>query len=365
MLDCLIVGNGIIGLALADQLTQEGKSVMVVGRKCEGRSASWAAGGILPPPQRKAVHEPTEQLRALSHDLYPGWIERLQRDSNIDQDFQRVGGIYVARSAGEAALMLAVVEDWQADGVIVERICKEELASLEPNLDLKGIRVAYRLPEEILVRPPRILKALRSVLETAGVNIQEVSDVELRQSNDVCQAVLDGVPQVSENVIVAAGPWSTEILCQLGIETYVEPFRGQMVMWQMDHSPIRHIINDGPRYIFTRNDHCLIAGSTVEEVGFACETTDEGLASLTDFASQLLPRLRDRTPDKSWAGLRPRSPDGIPLIGRVAGVDNLFVATGHFRSGIHLAPATAVCLSQEILGYAPAVSLERFSPRRN
>ena len=365
MLDCLIIGNGIIALSLADQLAQAGKSVKIIERKCAGRSASWAAGGILPPPQRKAVHEPTEQLRALSHDLYPDWIERLQRASNIDQDFQRAGGIYLARSAGEAALMLAVVEDWQTDGVTVERISKEELAQLEPQLDLAGIRVAYRLPDEILVRPPRILKALRFLLQTAGVSFQEVTNVSLNQTNDRCRIFLDGIDHEAENIIVAAGPWSTEMLDQLGIETSVEPFRGQIAMWQMDQKAIQHIINEGPRYIFARNDNCLIAGSTVEEVGFKCETTTEGVDSLCSFASKLIPKIRDVKPTKTWAGLRPRSPDGIPLIGRVMGIDNLFVATGHFRSGIHLAPATAVCLSQEILGQTPTVPLERFSPRRN
>jgi glycine oxidase len=203
-------------------------------------------------------------------------------------------------------------------------------------------------------------------LQQNGVDLRQNSGVlQLRLQNGLAEARAGDQSVAAREVIVAAGPWSTDLLQPLGFDIGVEPFRGQMAMWQLDSQAIAHVINEGPRYVLCRPDGELIVGSTVEEVGFDCRTTDEGIAALVEFAQRLIPRLRGRPPDTTWAGLRPHSRDGVPSIGRVAAIDNLTVATGHFRSGIHLAPATALLVRQVLCNEPIAINIAPFAPRRN
>ena len=156
---------------------------------------------------------------------------------------------------------------------------------------------------------------------------------------------------------MAAGAWTPELLAPLGLELPVEPRRGQIVRWQLPEPLFQRVINEGPRYLVSRPDGHLLAGSTVEDVGFQDNTTDEGVAELVHFAHSLVPQLQEVRPVDQWAGLRPASLDGKPYLGPVPGHPRISVATGHFRSGIHLAPATARLLRQLICGQATDLDL--------
>ena len=135
-------------------------------------------------------------------------------------------------------------------------------------------------------------------------------------------------------------------------------------MWQLEKPIIRGVVNEGPRYLLTRKDGCLLAGSTVEEVGFDDSNTAAGITDLTKFAVGLLPALLGSDPTKFWTGLRPFSRDGFPYLGRLPRWNNVTIATGHFRSGIHLAPATAQIVSRLMTGQSIDVNLAPFSPTR-
>lgn len=366
MFDCLIIGGGIIGLSLAHKLTLRGQHVAVVDRRTTPTIASWAAAGILPPPIRRALHDPLEQLRDLSHQLYRPWCERLHQETEIDVGLIECGGLYLGRSRGERLSLEAQLAQWKDDGVDVEPWDLAKLAFEEPALGSlpKDTRVFF-LPDELQVRPSRLLKALEQSLAIHDVPIHRVTSCLWSTTNDdrVSLQTPDG-QLTARHACVTTGPWAPELLQSIGLNLPIEPRRGQIACWQMSPNILKHIINEGPRYLVGRPDGIVLVGSTVEEVGFDGETTAAGIEQLKLFASSLLPELADREPRATWAGLRPWSADGMPYLGFVPGMTSISIATGHFRSGIHLAPATAQLMSELICGDELSMDLAVFSPGR-
>jgi glycine oxidase len=156
---------------------------------------------------------------------------------------------------------------------------------------------------------------------------------------------------------VTTGAWASDLLRPFGIRVGVKPIRGQMVLYRTQAPILRHIVNEGMRYLVPRDDGRLLAGSTEEDVGFDKRNTDAGIAGLVDFARSLVPALADAEIERTWAGLRPATTDGLPLIGPIPGTTNAFCAAGHFRSGLQLSPATAVVMSRLIRGEEALIDL--------
>lgn len=363
--DCAVIGGGIIGLSLADELAAVNKRVVVIDYQAAPRAASWAAAGILPPPIKRALHDPLERLRYLSQQLYPGWLERLATTSDVPVEMELMGGIYLARTAGERFALQAAVDQWQQDGVRVESLSPQALRQCEPQLGhLPANCLIFFLPDEAQVRPPRLLKALRrSIEQQSATIIHATHPVRWHDTQSDRLALCLGKQIIgADHVCIASGPWSTELLKSLDVTLALEPRRGQMVMWQTETPLLQRIVNEGPRYLVARADGKLLAGSTVEDVGFDCRTTDDAIQRLSSFARSLLPHLGDAS--MTWAALRPMSIDGLPYLGRVPGNEQITVATGHFRSGIHLAPATARLLRQLICHQPLEIDLAPFSINR-
>ena len=367
MLDCLILGGGIIGLALAWELTRSGQRVAVVDRHTNSTIASWAAGGILPPPASRALHDPLECLRTYSHSLYPSWCEELLRSSDTEVELFRCGGLYLGRSAGERVALEAARAQWQDDGVRVEAWDRDEVQRREPNLGPlpASTRILY-LPDEMQVRPSRILRALRIALQRADVPLLAATwNGQFQQEGTRWTSIQTECGELAARAFcVTAGPWSGELLQSLGHDLPIEPRRGQMLLWKLQAPVLQHVVNEGPRYLIARRDGHLLAGSTVEETGFVNETTVAGLRELSQFAEQLLPAVRELTPVANWSGLRPMTSDGLPYLDALPGWKNAFLAAGHFRSGIHLAPATARLMAARILERPTELDLRPFALAR-
>jgi glycine oxidase len=220
----------------------------------------------------------------------------------------------------------------------------------------------FLLPDEAQLRNPRHLQALLAACRLAGVQIvSNVATTELVIEADRVQAVDTSAGLLrSRCFCFTAGAWTGQLLTSLGLPIAVLPVRGQMVLFRCQSPPLRHILNEGSRYIVPRDDGRVLAGSTEEEVGFDKRTTDEAIAELTAFARDLVPALRSAPIEQTWAGLRPATFDGLPYLGRLPGLSNAFVAAGHFRSGLFLSPATAVVTSQLIRGEQPEIDLAPF-----
>ena len=366
MFDCVIVGGGAIGLSIADQLSLRGRKVAVVDHRPTKRQTSWAAPGILPPASFDLAHDDFMRLCGLSWRLHAELADRFATDVGQKIGFRRCGGLHLARTAGEAASLAAVTRQWREDGVTVEQIQRGELARRFPALSAavaaEEIRYACWAAGEAQVRTPRYLKALRTVCDRQGVHFIEqrrVTGIAAEGGQARSVETTDG-PVVGTQVCVAAGAWSEELLRTVGWSIETKPWRGQVVLLEIQQPGFDFVVNEGPNYLVPRDDGLVLVGSSVEEVGFDDSNTPEVIQNLVDYASRLMPRLEKARQTHAWAGLRPGSPDGFPYLGRLPHLQNLFVAAGHYRSGIYLSPATGRVMSQLMCDEPPEVRLDSF-----
>lgn len=366
----LIIGGGVIGLSLAWELARRKHQVeLIESDPVIHPLASWAGAGILPPAATSAVVDPYEQLKQLSYQLHPQWAAQLQADTGIDTGFRQCGGIYLASSLAEQATLLANEYWWQQHEIAFQRLSTSELSEREPGLAGSGtqkVRQAWFLPGEYQVRNPRHLKALRSACQQLGVIFRTATvrqiDVDASQRATVC--IDQGDHLNSDRICICAGAWSRMLLEQLQLANGIMPVRGQMLLYRSKTPLVRHIINDGNRYLVPRDDGHLLAGSVEEEVGYCCETTQVALQVIQQWANSVLPQLQDLPVINRWAGLRPGSFDSLPYLGSIPGTKNIFVAAGHFRSGLYLSCGTAVVMANLMLGQPNSIDLWPFRPGR-
>lgn len=368
--DCVIVGGGVIGLSLAYQLAGAGLRVRVLERYQPGRATSWAGAGILPPKKAGAEDAPFAQLAALSYRLHLQWAEQLQAQTGIDTGLRRSGGLYLARDPQTAATLAQQAADWRRSGVEVEELDPQAVEALEPELSRDArdtLQAAYRLPGEYQLRNPRHLKALVAACHLRGVEITSgvaVDDFVVRRG-EMKEVVAGGTAIPAGLFCITAGPWSNALLERLGYSPTIKPIRGQILMLQTPAPPLRQIVNVGRRYLVPRPDGRTLVGSTEEEAGFDARPTAAGISTLLAMALELVPRLQTAEIERTWAGLRPATADGLPYLGRLPSVANAFVAAGHYRAGIELSPGTARVMSQLLQGHPPEIDLEPFRVDRH
>jgi glycine oxidase len=353
--DVLILGGGVIGLTAAYCLAGEGASVAVVDRAALGQEASWAGAGIIPPGNPEKAASPYERLRAISSRLFPGLSHDLREATGIDNGFAVSGG--VAWLDDDAA---TAVQAWQDEGIRFEVQSGATLAGVEPTL-APGLDSGYFLPDMAQVRNPRHLKALLAWCRDR-VTLMADRPIEgfARQGQRIGAAVTRGGSLAAGQFLIAAGAWSDRLLEPLGVRLGIGPVRGQIALLDAGSASPRRILLRGKRYLVPRGDGKVLVGSTEEDAGFDKHTTAEAITDLLAFARALVPGLTSARVERCWAGLRPGSPDGMPFLGRVPGFDNLWVAAGHFRSGIQLSPGTGLLMKELILGQAPTVPTEAF-----
>lgn len=362
----LVVGGGVVGLSLAWELSQRGQTVSLLSAGAtELRSASWAGAGILPPVPTKNAIDPLEQLRSLSHQLHHHWAERLLGITGIDTGFRRCGGIYLATSRAELASLLANQMWWDEHGIAYQRLGVEELLRLEPalaNMRESKLLDAWRLPEECQLRNPRHLKALAAACRAGGVKIVDATIATIEKHSSGRTTLIDtrGQRYEADRICLCTGAWSRMLMEQVELDNGIMPIRGQMLLYQCPPKLLTHIINDGNRYVVQREDGLLLAGSVEEEAGYNCITTEESLSLIRSWAEATLPQLKYMPLVHSWAGLRPGSFDGMPYIGQAPGLSNLYIAAGHFRSGLHLSCGTAQVMADLMLGLEPSINLDPF-----
>jgi glycine oxidase len=357
--DVLILGGGVIGLTAAHCLAARQVRVTVLDRDAMGREASWAGAGIIPPGRLGGASTPIDRLRALSSSLYPGLSAELREITGLDNGYRRCGGLEFA--AGEPI----DCDAWSREGIAWQSCDAAAQRALEPELR-PGLRPAYHLPDMAQVRNPWHLRALLAATATRGVTIGPGCPVfSFEREVDRVTAVRTGNGRlIAGQYLVCAGAWTDPLLAPLGCRLGVRPVRGQMVLLQTRTPLVRKILLQGKQYVVPRDDGRVLVGSTEEDAGFDKSTTAAAVADLIRFALDLVPALAGAAVERSWAGLRPGSLDGLPYIGRVPGFDNLWVAAGHFRAGIQLSPATGLVLAEALTGQPTSVPLEAFRPGR-
>jgi len=367
---CLIVGGGVIGLSLARVLAGRGVRVTVIDRGPLAKEASWAGAGILPPTNAATAMHPLEQLRAMANDLHPQWAEELAEETGVDNGYRRCGGMYLARSIGEAASLIGLRGLLEEEQVPVEKLTPKQVVAYEPALaplvESGGLHGAFRTPGETQIRNPDHLKALIASCEKRGVELRpHVEAIRFESSGDRISLVETNAGALPvDHVAITSGAWSQRLLAQLEVTTGILPIKGQMILYKLPSKLFTHVLNQGPRYLVPRDDGRVLAGSTEEEEGFDKSNTEEGLQDLRAFAEAILPPLATAKIEQQWAGLRPGTFDGFPYMGPVPPFDNAFAIAGHYRSGLHLSPAVAMELSAIITGHPSTIDFRPFAVGR-
>jgi glycine oxidase len=365
MSDLIIVGGGVIGLAIAYELAGKGVAVRLVERGEPGREASWAGAGILTPASTAGARAPIDRLRALSLELTPPWVEAIHEATGLDPGYRRYGALYLAAGDAELEELERAAADWAAQGVEAEPLTAAAARRLEPALG-PGVDRAYRLPGEAQIRNPRLLAALAEACRRRGVTLDTGCEVTGLRVEGRRVTALDTAagPIPGDRFVLAAGAWTPALAAGAGIELAGEPVRGQIVLLDAPAPPFRHNLWSGERYAVARDDGRVLVGSTMERAGFDKRPTAEGVAGLLELARRLVPALAAAPFVRAWAGLRPGSLDGHPVIGRAPGHHNLYLATGHHRAGLELAAGTARVLTDLLLDRPPPVPQQPMPPHR-
>jgi len=361
--DVLILGGGVIGLSTAYFLARADVRVAVIDKGDFGQESSWAGAGILPAANPKRAKSAIGRLRAHSIALFPHISAELRERTGIDNGYVRCGGLELRRSSDalEKQRLENLVREERGEGLHCEVLDARQLHELEPalNEDLSG---AVYFPDMAQVRNPRHLKALIAGCAALGVELRPgcpVFGFERTGERITAVQTLDGRLS-ADRFLIAAGAWSDMLTQLVGWQTQIRPVRGQIAMLA-SHPPVLHrILLAGDHYLVPRPDGRVLVGSTEEDVGFDKRTTAEAIAGLLGIALRLVPALAGAPVERCWAGLRPGSPDGRPFLGPVPGCSNLFVAAGHFRSGIMLSLGTGLVMMELLLGRESSVPLEAF-----
>jgi glycine oxidase len=365
MHDVIVIGGGVIGLSTAFRLAGEGISCAVLDQGPLGQESSWAGAGMLPPGNPEKARTAEARLRAASHQLWPDISDQLRELTRVDNGFRRCGGLEL-RLDGPASELDHEIAVWQQEGVRVRSLTAPELALAEPGITSR-ITAGYALPEMGQVRNPRHIKALIAGCSARGVTLKPGAPVwELHTDRGRVSAISTPEGRLSAGqFIVAGGAWSGQLLAQVDCRVPLRPMRGQIVLLSTTRSIVRQVINVGPRYLVPRGDGRILVGATQEVAGFDKQTTAAGAGGLLQFALGLFPDLADAAIERTWAGLRPQSADGLPYLGKVPGVEGLFVAAGHFRAGLQLSPVTAHLMCDLIMGKTPSLPMEEYAVDRH
>jgi glycine oxidase len=365
MPDVVIVGGGVIGLSTAREVARRGLTVTVLEQGQFGREASWAGAGILPAGPTRDTCDPLDQLAAATVRLWPALSAGLLDRTGIDNGFRRCGGIALAAHPDDDAP--AEVDYWRQAGIEHQSLTPAELQQLEPALRCAGRSAPYLVPAVAQIRNPRHLQALLADCAALGVELrsdEEVVGFEQRAERMTSARTTDAL-HAADHFVVAGGAWSTRLMADSGVRLDIEPVRGQMVLLNAHPPPFHRVIECGPRYLVPRDDGRILVGSTEEWVGFEKRNTAEAVSSLLEFATSIVPSLRDARFETAWSGLRPHARRGRPYIGRVIGFDNLCIAAGHFRSGLYLSPITARLITELIVGEPLEFPLDAFGVNTN
>jgi glycine oxidase len=337
---------------------------VIAERAQAGAEASSAAAGMLGPRAECDAPGPFLTLGVASLALYSALVERLREETGIDPEYQRDGILYVALTE-EDERRLAARARWQRRaGCPVERLSAGEARSLEPMVR-KDVRGAIRFPEDYRIDNVRLSRAIAVMARRRGVELRVGVPVRaIHCESGRAVALETGHGRVAAGTIVnAAGAWAAE-LAPAGRAVPVRPVRGQMATLTASRPPFQHAIYSHGVYLVPRRDGRVLVGSTYEDVGFDKRVTGEALAGILARAVRLAPVLRDASFTAAWAGLRPGTPDGLPILGADPEIAGLFYATGHYRNGILLAPVTARALAELVLAGRTSYDLAPFAVER-
>jgi len=360
--DVIVVGAGIIGCAVARELARRRLRVLVLDRQEPGKEASWAAAGMLTPAAESAEALPLVPFAKASLALYSEFIEQIEQTTGRSTDYRREGALEVFFGEGAEERRAEWLATVRATGFEPEPLSAADLRRMEPALAADAAAGAL-LADEGAVDNRLLSAAVAEAARREGVEIRAGVEVTRILSTGGRAAGVETRQErhAAKHVVVAAGSFTSQIE---GAERYAPtiPARGQMAALRPVSMPVRRVVR-GPAYLVPRADGRLLVGATVEHVGFEKAVTPGGIGRLLTDAVRMIPALAGAHIVETWSGLRPDTPDHLPVLGPTD-VEGLWFATGHFRNGILLAPATARALGEWIAEGKTKMAVEPFSAMR-
>lgn len=346
----VVAGGGIVGCMTALELLHRGCRVTLVDRnvvasQTSGES-SWAGAGILFPLLPWMYAEEVNRLTMTGAAIYPEFCQKLLAETGIDPEYRRSGMLLLPQ------FDMALAQHWCAQhGVEAERVS----AASYPAVQSRSGEQALWLPNVGQVRPPNVLQAMRAYLLQRGVRLLEKTELKPLQMQQTLQRweTLAGETLHADCFVVTSGAWSFDLLKDTAAKLKIKPMRGQILLYQQPPGGLQHMIYRDGFYMVPRRDGVMLAGSTLEDVGFDAGTTESVKLELQAKAEAILPALKQQPVLKHWSGLRPGTPENLPTISEHPQVQNLFLNTGHFRYGLTMAPCAARMVAALVCGETP------------
>ncbi|GIP19382.1 glycine oxidase ThiO [Paenibacillus montaniterrae] len=360
--DVIVVGGGVIGAAIAYYLTRRQKRVLLLEQGRCGSGSSQAAAGMLGAQSEMNDIGPLFKLALQSRAMFPHLAEELKQLSGIDIELMMQGKLKVAVSAEQAQQYLATVDQQRQAGEAAEWLTTAEARYIEP---LLGERIygAMHLPGEGQVQAPGLNQAFIQAAIKLGAEISEYAAVHsllFQQGRAIGAATANGAVY-ADQVVLAAGVWSKVLLEKAGVRLDLHPVKGECFSVASDAVKLGITIFSEGCYLVPKSGGRIVVGATMREREYDQAVTAAGVHELLGKALQLVPSLAHMRFEKVWAGLRPQTPDGLPVMGAVPGYAGLYVAAGHYRNGILLSPITGEAMA-ELLDKENAGSTSRLAP---
>lgn len=368
----LVVGAGIAGAAVALELRERGRGVLVLeARPDRGappeRVATGASAGMLAPQYEISDDEALIRLAVASRERHPAFVRHLEQLTDVELGL-RMRGMLVAAFSDEDRRQMDLDSARHRDmGLSAEVIEPKDALRLQPGLNPEAVAWQW-LPDEGRVDTQKLAAALPAALDAAGAEVRYGARVAriLEQHGAVWGVELEGGEKLrARRLVLAAGAWSARVE-GLPRDLPVRPVRGQMLRYAPDAAPSlsRLVARPEGGYLVPRTDGTVLAGSTMEEAGFDASVTPEGEARIRAAAVSLVPAVDELEPVERWAGLRPLSADGAPILGPDPDMDGLFYAAGFGRNGILLGPAAGAILAAQLADGASGTEWRAFSVTR-
>lgn len=364
--DVLIIGGGVIGLALARALHQKGIArITILEREAIGKEASHAAAGMLAPNAETEKADDFFRLCQESNKLYTEFAAQLQDETDIDVELDKQGTLYLALTEDDSAEIGRRFEWQRGAGLAVEHLTAQETRALEPFVS-PDVRESLFFPNDWQVENRKLLHALEKYASLNGIEIRENTLITnlLTENGEIVGARSETEKFFAGKIVLAAGAWTSLVKAENLALPQITPVRGQMIEFHTAKRLFHKVIYSPRGYLVPRADGRVLAGATVEDTGFDKRTTRAGIEFLQDNAFEIAPSLLNLEIADKWAGLRPFAADGLPVLGSFPHVENLILATAHYRNGILLAPLTARILAEKIAENKDSEYLEIFGPGR-
>jgi glycine oxidase len=366
MSEILIIGGGVIGLSIARNLRKLGvKKITILERGKLGQEASFAAAGML------AVQAETNKCDTFfrfcdeSRNLFPNFASELLAETGIDIELETSGTLYLSFNENDSHEIQKRFEWQKSAGLTVEKLNANEIRKMEPFIS-PDVTEGLFFENDWQVENRKLLSALILFAQENKIDICENEEVGslLFEKNRVIGVETKTQKYFADRVILTTGAWTSFIKTGDFTLPEIKPIRGQMLCVKTAKRLFSKVIYSPRGYIVPRRDGRILAGATVEDVGFDASITREGIENLFANTVEIVPSLENLGISEKWSGLRPFFADGLPILGSIPNFDNILIATAHYRNGILLAPKTAEIITKQAINnidseYSAAFGISR------